>query len=152
MTPPVLRVSLVAAVFGACIVVPLMAHGVVSGVATMMTGHPLKYWYPWKKKTQSQPSLPNRNPKPSSGRVQTPFSISPVTVLTPMLATGIPPAQYPNVVPRERWIPASAAAVEVFTLDLSLSRSCCFRISSSVTHAGTSEFWLANDKAITKSP
>ena len=45
-----LCVSLVAAVFGACIVVPLMAHRVVSGVATMMTGHPLKYWYPWKKK------------------------------------------------------------------------------------------------------
>ena len=46
----VLAVSLVAAVFGAFIVVPLMAHRVVSGVSTMMTGHPLKYWYLWKKK------------------------------------------------------------------------------------------------------
>ena len=49
MTPVLLCVSLVAAVFGACIVVPLMAHRVVSGVATMMTCHPLKYWYLWKK-------------------------------------------------------------------------------------------------------
>ena len=73
-----------------------------------------------KKGTQSQPSLPNRNPKPSSGRVQIPFVYSPVTVLMPMLATGIPPAQYPNVVPLERWIPAIAAAVEV-----SLLESCC---------------------------
>ena len=51
----VLAVSLVAAVFGAFIVVPLMAHGVVSGVSTTMTGHPLKYWYPWKKRGLKAP-------------------------------------------------------------------------------------------------
>ena len=57
MTPVLLCVSLVAAVFGACIVVPLMAHRVVSGVATMMTCHPLKYWYPWKKEHSEHPKL-----------------------------------------------------------------------------------------------